>query len=267
MNKTGYFTSRQNRLFFSLTNSKSVTKKTGILFVHAAEGNRLGPHRMFVETANRFNQLGYSTFRFDLAGCGDSTGTDSQTDIEPDIANTIDAVRFFQNLAGLGEVIIFAISKGSLVAFNTMVKHNLSLGGLILLSIPVSNKKAAKKAFKSRLKEYSYKLSNQRQFRRLLSGKVDILGVYRTLCGSLKLSRRYPKIITQKYANNCPVLFIYGGCDPVMTESVDYYTKQCRAQNIAYDCHIIKEANHSFFHYQWKEQVLTTAQEWLENLQ
>ena len=78
MTETGYFNSGGNELFYSCTIPAGKNETTGIVFVHAADGNRLGPHRMFVEFARHFNSLGYPTFRFDLSGCGDSTGAVSE---------------------------------------------------------------------------------------------------------------------------------------------------------------------------------------------
>ena len=51
MNRIDFFDSGPNRLSCVCTVPDSREIKAGLIFVHAADGNRLGPHRMFVELA------------------------------------------------------------------------------------------------------------------------------------------------------------------------------------------------------------------------
>lgn len=264
MTETGYFNSGENKLAYSCTIPAGESEATGIIFIHAADGNRLGPHRMFVEFAGHFNSLGFPTFRFDLSGCGDSTGSVSGTDIANEVSDTIEAIHSFMTKANLENVILLGISRGAHVCYNVMAKHALPLGGLILLSMPISGNKAALNSFQNRLNEYLYKLKDPKHLRKLLSGKANFRQIGRTLTTTLRLKNRYAPTETNEFATKCPVLFIYGECDPLAAQSSRYYTTKCRENDVPYDCHYIADANHSFFHYKWKEQILDISVKWLE---
>ncbi|MHC4649121.1 MAG: alpha/beta fold hydrolase [Planctomycetota bacterium] len=221
---------------------------------------------MFVELARRFNHLGYPTLRFDLTGCGDSTGTVSRNDINGEVLDVFEASRFFMTKANLASVILFGISRGARVCYAAMTEHELPLDGMILLSMPVSGSAAALKSFGTRLREYLQKAKDPTHLRRLLSGRVSVVGVWRTLAAALGLAGRYSNVDKKTYASKCPLFFIYGGHDPVAGQSSRYYTGKCRQHRLACDCHFIPQANHSFFHYRWKEDIFDLSKQWLERI-
>jgi len=264
--KVGNFRSGENELYYSCGIPPRRTNDVGIIFVHAADGNRLGPHRMFVEAANRLNVLGYPTLRFDLAGCGDSTGAASDNDITADVSDVISAVRFFVTEANLQGVVLFGISRGARVCYTAMVQHRLPLNGMILLSTPISSGRAALKSFGSRLSEYVCKLKDPEYLRKFLSGRASIAQIRQTLLTALRLRCRYTGTEKKAFTSKCAVLFIYGGYDPIAAESSRYYTGRCRENDVPYDCHVISGANHSFFHYKWKEEIFDVSRQWLERI-
>ncbi|MCX5638225.1 MAG: alpha/beta fold hydrolase [Planctomycetota bacterium] len=263
MNEVGYFRSGNNELSYSCVIPPAKVKKTGIVFVHAADGNRLGPHRMFVELANNFNSLGCPTLRFDLSGCGDSTGSFSGSNIVAEVLDVVEAARFFVNRVNLESVILFGISRGSRVCYTAMTQNSLPLRGMILLSTPAPSNKAALKSFGARLREYTCKLKDPKHLWKLLSGRANISQIWQTLVTALQLSKRYAREDKKRFASRCPMLFIYGGLDPIGEESSQYYTRRCRENDLPYQCHFIAGANHSFFHYKWKEEIFSVSKRWL----
>lgn len=266
MLEVGYFRSGDNELSYSCVIPPGKAKRAGFIFVHAADGNRLGPHRMFVELANKFNSLGYPTLRFDLSGCGDSTGSITRSDITPEVFDVVEATRFFVAKANLNSVILFGISRGSHVCYTAMMQHPLSLSGMILLSIPLSSNRAALKSLGLRLKEYICKLRDPKRLWKLLSGRANVAQIWQTLTTALQLSGRYNRAEKKGSASRCPVLFIYGEHDPIGKESSQYYTSRCQENDLPYDCHFIVDANHSFFHYKWKEEIFSVSKQWLERI-
>ena len=60
-----------------------------------------------------------------------------------------------------------------------------------------------------------------------------------------------------------PKLLIYGRNDPMQKESISYYVSRCKENRVPCNCHIIDNANHSFFHYKWKEQIFDITRNWL----
>lgn len=264
MVEVGYFGSGDNELSYSRTIPSREVKRIGVMFVHAADGNRLGPHRMFVEFANKFNSLGYPTLRFDLSGCGDSTGSVSRADIAADVFDVVEAIRFFVAKADLEGVVLFGISRGSRVCYTAMAQHLLPLSGIILLSTPISSNKAALKSLGLRLREYICKLRDPKRLWKLLSGRANVPQIWQTLVTALQLSRRYTQVKRKAFASRCPILFVYGRYDSIGVESSRYYTGKCQENDLPYDCHFIADANHSFFHYKWKEEILNVSKQWLE---
>jgi len=263
VNKAGYFRSGENELYYSACIPSERAERTGIVFVHAADGNRLGPHRMFVELARRFNGLGYATLRFDLAGCGDSSGTASNKSIDAEVFDVLNAVQFFTEPAELDEVILFGISRGARVCYRAMAEHELPLAGMILLSAPVPGGKAGLSSFAGQLKQYVCKFKQPSQVWRLISGGADIGGIGRTLMTALKLGGRYKRIKSRSFATTAPVLFIYARHDPIAEESSLHYKGVCKRDRVCFECCIINDANHSFFHYEWKEQIFDLSKRWL----
>ena len=87
-----------------------------------------------------------------------------------------------------------------------------------------------------------------------------------TLATAARLTTRYLPVNDTPFASACPVLFIYGQLDPNADQSSRYYPAKCRQNNLPYDCHFIPHANHSFFHYKWKEQILDISAKWLEKI-
>ncbi|MFC1676502.1 alpha/beta fold hydrolase [Planctomycetota bacterium] len=261
----GYFKSGSDKLFYSYAIPHRKVRKVGILFVHAGGGNRLGPHRMFVELANRFRCLGYPTFRFDFRGCGDSTGDVLQSNITTEISDLAEAVKFFVARADLENIVLFGISRGSRICFTATATYNLPVIGMILLSAPVSSGKAALKSFSAHLKEYIWKLKEPRYLWKFLSGRSNINQIVKTLVVTLQLSQRYKSIEETQFKSNCSVLFIYGGGDPTAKEANKYYADRCIGNKMPYTCHTVENANHSFFHYKWKQEIFTISKQWLEN--
>lgn len=266
MTEIGYLKSSINELSYSCVIPQERTKKVGILFVHAADGTRLGPHRMFVELADQFNAFGFPTLRFDLSGCGDSTGDVSQDDITTDVSDVVETIKFFVAKSFLDGVILFGISRGARVCYMAMVQCILPLKGMILLSMPFSSNLAAINSFRSRTKEYICKMVDPKYLWKLLNGRANIPQIWKTLVKAYGIRNRYSESQTKQFVSKCPILFIYGGADPLSGESSRYYTTRCTENNIPFNCHVIANANHSFFHYKWKEEILSLSMKWLDQI-
>ena len=111
MNKIGYLQGCREKLYYDYSKPAGQVK-TGVIFVHAASGNRLGPHRIFVEMGEEFYKLGYAAMRFDFAGCGDSTGTGPMQSIEDDSFDLAMVCKFFRQQETLDKIFLIGISRG-----------------------------------------------------------------------------------------------------------------------------------------------------------
>jgi len=266
VDEVGYFKSGANELFYSVSKPAHRSRRSGIVFVHAGNGNRLGPHRMFVEHARKFADIGYPTLRFDLSGCGDSTGVSSQGNIDAEVFDLLNAIGFFRAKAGLEGVVLFGISRGAKVCYEAMVSYELPVKALVLLSIPVSSTATSLKSFAMEIRQYLYKLRERGFLLKLLRAEVEPGGICRTLMRALGLGRRYKRTKVRAFSTKAPVLFIYAERDPVAQASKKFYTAECLNNKVRYDCCFISRANHSFFHYRWKEQIFDLSREWLERV-
>ena len=266
MSRVARFVSGPNELAF-VYEAPAVSRNVGVLFVHAGGGNRLGPHRMFVEMARAFNAQGYPTFRFDLSGCGDSGGKAGENGTASEVCDTVNAIRHFHGTAGLDGVVVFSISRGSRLAFEAAAEAKLPLAGMILLSAPLSSTQAALRNTAAYGADYLRKLKDPKYLRRLVKGKVNLGGVWRTLAHAWRVKDRYGKSSVIDQATVCPVLLIYAGNDPMLKESRRHYVDRCEQIGAPVECYIIEHANHSFFHYHWKEQIADIALAWLGDAQ
>jgi pimeloyl-ACP methyl ester carboxylesterase len=219
---------------------------------------------MFVEAENRFGHFGYPTLRFDMSGCGDSTGSALENDTEREVLDILEAARFFMNKAELKGLILFGISRGARLCFSAMANQSIPLSGMILLSAPISSNSAALRQFSARLKEYLHKLRDPGYLRKLLSGRANLPQIWRTLIVALQFKQRHKPMKSKIINSKCPVLFLYGGADPIAKASARYYMEMCRENELSYDHHIVAGANHSFFHYKWKEEIFNVSIQWLE---
>jgi len=262
----GSFKSRDNYLSYCCDIQPRKGEKPGVIFVHAANGNRLGPHRMFVELARQFNRLGHPTLRFDFSGCGDSTGSPSKDHAGNEVLDLLSAVDFFLKKTPSKTIFLLGISRGSHICLEAMTKHPLPLKGMILLSTPLSSYSTGVRSFTAHLKQYFYKAKNPEYLAKLFKGQVNIGRIKKTLTTALKLSLRYSQIQNKSFASKAPVLFIYGGKDPLREKSSKYYTDKFRHNGIDYDCRFIRGANHSFFHYKWKQQIVHISEKWLNKI-
>lgn len=266
MNRIEFFDSSPNKLSCICTLPDDQAIKAGMIFVHAADGNRLGPHRMFVELANKLKYCGIASLRFDMRGCGDSEGSPAGSDINSDIEDLLNAIGFFSSKYKLPKIFLFGISRGARVSISALAEHSLPVDGAVLLSTPLSGSKAAAKKFSSRLKEYLYKFRNPESIKKLLTGKANLKQIFKTLGFALNSQKRYRRN-NDGFITKSSLFFIYGSKDPIAGDSALYYSRICEKYKIPCRVAEIKNANHSFFHYRWKEQIINMTEKWsMENI-
>jgi len=266
MRDSGYFKSGQEQLYYAVHLPGAHGKPgEGIIFIHAGGGNRFGPHRMFVEFAESLSDK-YVCVRFDLSGCGDSSGVcqEGTTSHQDDI---ISAVHYFRQRYQLNRVYLMGISRGAYLIYQILTNNEMPVGGAVLLSCPVSSRKAAIGTFSMRLKGYGLKLFEIRSWKKLIIGRVNIRYVIHSLRLALSLNRRYsPEFNPEgKNGTDCPMLFVYGQHDPICAVSMGFYQRDCQQRGITWKRHVIPFANHSFFHYHWKDQLYLVLKKWLHS--
>ncbi|WP_054637099.1 alpha/beta hydrolase [Thalassobacillus sp. C254] len=80
-----------------------------IVLVHGFVGSKVGEHRMFVKAARKFTDEGFTVFRFDFSGCGDSEGDYGEITLTRKIREVKGALDYVSNLPFVDEMDITVI--------------------------------------------------------------------------------------------------------------------------------------------------------------
>lgn len=257
-----YLLSQEDLLSYKISLPKSEGRQCCVVFVHAAEGNKLGPHRMFVEFERILNNSGLSTLRFDFAGCGDSTGT-SEYDGNRDLRNIDDVVGFLVQEKQFDDIVLLGMSRGAYAIHEYLKSYPKYIKGAILLSTPTTSISMIKRVLKDRIKEYLLKLASKETYVKFFRNQINYRLVFQTIFQVFSEKRQYSSNVSSGLPDY-PVLLIYGENDPMTSESMSFYLPLFETASSDVVCKVIKRANHSFFHYKWKEEIQEIVLNWLK---
>lgn len=159
--------------------------ETGLLLVTGGTQTRIGSHRMYERLAAALARAGWSCFRYDRRGVGDSEGEDPDfKESGPDLAAATAAFRREQ--PQLRRLIGFGLCDGA----STLALHGAAAGldGYILVNpwfVEAGAGEPAAAAIKSRYKDQLLSLAG---WKRLLSGSISYRKVLKGL-GKIVSSR------------------------------------------------------------------------------
>lgn len=158
---------------------------TGLLVVVGGPQYRVGSHRQFVLMARGLAQAGYSVFRFDYRGMGDSTGSArSFEDVGTDIAAAVDV--FLREQPELQGVVLWGLCDGASACLMNCGSDRRVLG-LILANPWVRTESSEARA---RIRHYYLQRLLQRSFwSSVLAGEFRPLRSTGEFLGSLARAR------------------------------------------------------------------------------
>ncbi len=142
----------------------------GVLVVVGGPQYRVGSHQQFVHLGRSLAVAGYTVFRFDVRGMGDSTGDLRDFEhLQADIASAIDA--FLRVARGVSRVVLWGLCDGASAALLYLQdKRDPRICGLCLLNPWVRSEASLAT---TRVKHYYMQRLLQATFwRKLFSGKV-----------------------------------------------------------------------------------------------
>lgn len=153
-----------------------------LLIVVGGPQYRVGSHRQFLLLARRLAAAGTPVLRFDYRGMGDSEGGGRDFEaVTEDLRAAIDAL--CRRLPEVTEVVIWGLCDGASAACMYAAEDS-RVSGLVLLNPWVRTEQGEARAY---LKHYYLqRLVNPDLWRKIMSGRFDLLAALRDLAAKLK---------------------------------------------------------------------------------
>jgi exosortase A-associated hydrolase 1 len=201
----------------------------GVLVIVGGPQYRVGSHRQFVLMARALAESGFSVFRFDYRGMGDSEGsTRNFEDVGPDTAAAIDV--FLREQPSLTGVVLWGLCDAASACL-IYCKNDPRVRGLILANPWV---RTVEREARARLRHYYLQRLFQRSFwRSALGGKSSMLESMRDLFASvaeMRSSRRSSLPTAESFIERMeeglrsfpgPTLFLISEADLTAREFLD----------------------------------------------
>lgn len=243
---------------------------TAVICLHGWSGSRIGPHRIFVETARKLAAQGARVLRFDFRGRGDSTGDAATTTIPGMVEDALRAIDWMSQREGVERILLLGICSGGKVAVSAAARDP-RVAGLVLWSAEplgaLHGEGAEARKAMDALKTYARKLGDLSTWKKIVTGRVQTDLVRKALVDHEAPSDEEIEAENGALAAFAdyagPVLFIYGGGDPATAVAAANYATFCTENGIAASFHEIPEANHSFYSLTWKAEVLALSTRWI----
>jgi alpha-beta hydrolase superfamily lysophospholipase len=99
--------------------------RTAVLFLNVGSNHHIGPHRMYVALSRELAAAGFSAFRFDVAGLGDSRTAPGQKEnvlyARGSIFDVQQAMTYLTRTIDAERFVLFGICSGAYLAYHTTV--------------------------------------------------------------------------------------------------------------------------------------------------
>lgn len=164
---------------------RAATKAIGVVIVVGGPQTRVGSHRQFVLMARALAQDGYPCLRFDYTGMGDSPGP--RPDFEragPDIRRACDAL--VAQVPGCAKIALWGLCDGATAALF------YAPGDERVAAVIAANPWARSDATRSAAlvsEHYGARLRSGEFWKKLMTGKVDVIGAAREALSHLMRAR------------------------------------------------------------------------------
>ena len=238
----------------------------------AVSGTRIGPQRIFVEIAREAATLGYSSFRMDMDRAGDSLQT--SFNIENSIENPLvewykdylDVVTTHFNNEGHNykKYLLLSISLGC----EPILKYAIAnLYDSVLFLSPTYLDYINKSNVNSKnLKAYKQKIFKKETWIKLLKFDLNWRKIVKNIISNKKKDSKSNNISGLVDKSEIKVFGVYGELDAEFKDSMNYW-KGLKEKGIiaSFVYEIVKNSDHNFFGYQFKEDVKSILKKWLSS--
>lgn len=242
--------------------SNIVREKPMVLLLNAGLVHRVGPYREWVDLARMFSQDGFSSYRFDLTGLGDSEiRKDRQSDEAraiSDIRNTMD---YFEKTRGIKQFILLGLCSGADNGHPLSVMDTRVVGTIFIDGIGYRTKRWY-------LHHYLARLMNLQG----LKNKITRLFCKNTTKKSKQYVREFPpqkqtemelKELTQRGVD---MLYIYtSGVSRYLnykSQFKDMYPKLKKSDKI--QVAFFKESDHTFTLFNYRTELFQLIRTWMQ---
>ena len=160
--------------------------RPALVFLNVGGNHHVGPHRMNVELARELAALGYLTFRFDVAGLGDSPavpGTrENRIYTKDSIADVKSAMALMGEMRRTSRFVLVGLCSGSYLVYHTAIDDARVVGQVLLSPYAFEWKEGdsvapkPRKTFRS-TRFYARALFDHRVWLRALRGDVELRGI------------------------------------------------------------------------------------------
>jgi len=176
------------RLFGIITEPEGSLRndRPAVCFLNVGGNHHVGPHRMNVDFARQLASLGYLTFRFDVAGLGESRappGTrENRIYAKDSVADVQSAMSLLGQTRNVSRFVLVGLCSGAYLAFHTTAEDARVAGQVLLSSYAFEWKEGdsvtptERKPYDS-TRTYVHALLDYQVWLRALQGEVDIRGI------------------------------------------------------------------------------------------
>jgi uncharacterized protein len=246
---------------------------TGVVIAVGGPQYRVGSHRQFILLARRLAEAGHAVLRFDFRGMGDSSGDFPGFEaVGPDLAAARRTLR--TEVPAVERVVVWGLCDAASAA---LMNADPGVAGLVLLNPWVRH---VDTHARTEVKQYyGRRLLDGAFWRKLLAGRVDVLGSAREFAAKLARALRAgraggaaPADFRERMARGAcafagPQLYVLSGRDHVAAEFADYNRAHAafgalwrRAEVERLD---VAAADHTFSSHELRRLVEDTTLDWL----
>ncbi len=174
-----------------------------IIMTNAGCVHRIGPHRFYVPMARRWAALGFTVFRIDLSGIGDSPAApgsaENLTYPRDGLQDLDDAMTAAAAATGTGRFIVLGLCSGGDLAFQIAFKDPRVVGAVMMNPRTFCVHDLDMVESYTRARYYQDSLFRLASWKKALRGDVDVRRALRMLLPKVKdlTKRRFARAITK----------------------------------------------------------------------
>lgn len=189
-----------------------------VLLLNTGSNHHVGSHRMSVTLARRLASAGFASFRFDIAGLGDSALTGDargKRHYAPDaVADVQAAIALLTAAVGSERFVVVGLCSGAYLGFNSTLQIPNVVGQVLMNLQPTiltTVEPSSLLTYKSN-RHYKARLFEMATYRRLLGGEINVRGVGGAIARRLwrRLSNRV-RATVQRGPERLPRNLVEGG--------------------------------------------------------